>query len=276
MAIMAPSGGPLKMASLQGEKPQGPGVRALWGQQWTLLPFFSTPRKVLPPTGAWPWRTVCARVRRGTTNRALPPLIVPPPRHKSLQNGQKPNEGAVIALFRDDRPSRGLGHERRRAQSNAAGLSSKRRRSPLEDLDQTARTLDSLGNEEREAYRDANAQAIAEAAAARLLIVAGPGAGKSHLFISRIEHWLSRGDSRAIYVATFVRKLIRDLGADIERRLSEQDKALVSASTLHTLARSLLERSAGAAECQFREHIRIIDGSWAPILWRTYSPFTRI
>lgn len=137
----------------------------------------------------------------------------------------------------------------------------------FENLDQTARTLDSLENEEREAYRDANAQAIAEAAAVRLLIVAGPGAGKSHLFISRIEHWLSRGDSKAIYFATFVRKLIKDLGADIEKRLSKQDKALVSASTLHTLARSLLERSAGAAECQFREHIRIIDGYWAPILW---------
>jgi hypothetical protein len=31
MAIMAPSGGPLKTAGLQGEKLQGPGVRALLG-----------------------------------------------------------------------------------------------------------------------------------------------------------------------------------------------------------------------------------------------------
>jgi len=38
MAIVAPSGGPLKTAGLQPEKPRGPGVRALWGQQWTRLP----------------------------------------------------------------------------------------------------------------------------------------------------------------------------------------------------------------------------------------------
>jgi superfamily I DNA/RNA helicase len=138
---------------------------------------------------------------------------------------------------------------------------------PFEDLDEVSHALDTLLNNERKAYRDANAQAIAEADAPLLLIVAGPGAGKSHLFISRIEHWLSRGDSKPIYVATFVRKLINDLRADIDKRLSEQDRTLVSASTLHTLARSLLERSGGAAECQFREHIRIIDGYWAPIVW---------
>ena len=40
MAIMAPSGGPLKTVGLQGKRPQV-RVRALWGQQWTRLPFFS-------------------------------------------------------------------------------------------------------------------------------------------------------------------------------------------------------------------------------------------
>ncbi len=39
MAIMAPSSGPLKTRGLQVKSPQGPGVRALWGQQWTLCLF---------------------------------------------------------------------------------------------------------------------------------------------------------------------------------------------------------------------------------------------
>jgi hypothetical protein len=36
---------PQEAASLQGKKLQGPGVRALWGQQWTRLPFFHTRKK---------------------------------------------------------------------------------------------------------------------------------------------------------------------------------------------------------------------------------------
>jgi superfamily I DNA/RNA helicase len=143
----------------------------------------------------------------------------------------------------------------------------------FEGLKETGAALGALTNENRKAYRDANAQTIAQVDAQRLVIVAGPGAGKSYLFISRIEYWLSRGDSKPIHVATFVRKLIQDLGLDIEKRLSEQDRTLVTASTLHTLARSLLERSGGTADCQFREYIRIIDGFWAPILWEDVLAF---
>jgi hypothetical protein len=36
MAIMAPSGGPFKTLGLQGKSCRVRGVRALWGQQWTL------------------------------------------------------------------------------------------------------------------------------------------------------------------------------------------------------------------------------------------------
>ena len=47
---MAPSGGPLETAGLQEKSHKTPGVRALWGQQWTRLPFFSS-REVLPQRG---------------------------------------------------------------------------------------------------------------------------------------------------------------------------------------------------------------------------------
>lgn len=48
-----------------------------------------------------------------------------------------------------------------------------------QDLEAVRATLAALGNIERKEYRDANAGAIAEHAANRILIVAGPGAGKS-------------------------------------------------------------------------------------------------
>jgi hypothetical protein len=44
IAILAPIVAP-KKPSVCREKPQGPGVRALWGQQWTRLPFGSISRR---------------------------------------------------------------------------------------------------------------------------------------------------------------------------------------------------------------------------------------
>jgi hypothetical protein len=41
MAMMVPSGGPLKPPDLQEKHPLGSGVRALWGPGWTRLPFYS-------------------------------------------------------------------------------------------------------------------------------------------------------------------------------------------------------------------------------------------
>src|SRR5438552_3797977 len=38
MAIMAPSGGPLKTDGLQGKNPAGSMIHALWGPGWTRLP----------------------------------------------------------------------------------------------------------------------------------------------------------------------------------------------------------------------------------------------
>jgi hypothetical protein len=47
--IMAPSR-PHRSFAFAGKKPQSPGVRVLWGQQWTRLPR-SQPREVLPQRG---------------------------------------------------------------------------------------------------------------------------------------------------------------------------------------------------------------------------------
>lgn len=47
--------------------------------------------------------------------------------------------------------------------------------------------LDALDDDGRIEYRNQNASVIAQHRAAKLLIVSGPGTGKSHLFLDRIK-----------------------------------------------------------------------------------------
>src|ERR1035437_9455235 len=85
-----------------------------------------------------------------------------------------------------------------------------------EELAELTEVLASLPNVKRVAYRNANSLAIAQDDNPRLLVVAGPGSGKSFLFLDRIRFWLSQHDGPAIYVSSFVRKLVNDLRQDIE------------------------------------------------------------
>jgi len=140
------------------------------------------------------------------------------------------------------------------------------------DLEEVAALLELLSNPERIAYRDGNASTIGRCAQQRLLVVAGPGAGKSHLFISRIEHWLGESGD-AIYVATFVRKLVADLTSDIDRTLPDPYRRRVDVSTLHALARSLVSRNGGTARRRLGKYVRIIDEFWAGVVWRDVCAF---
>jgi hypothetical protein len=49
--------------------------------------------------------------------------------------------------------------------------------------------LDALTDNKRTEYRNQNASAIAQHEAIKFLIVSGPGTGKSHLFLDRINYW---------------------------------------------------------------------------------------
>ena len=136
-----------------------------------------------------------------------------------------------------------------------------------EEIAEIEPLLAALANPDRIAYRNANAGAIATHSASHLLIVAGPGSGKSFLFLERIQHWLPRHPEAAIYVSSFVRKLVKDLQADIDTKLSSQDRARITVTTLHALARSLLERSHGAPGHPREPHIQVISSGWAPMVW---------
>lgn len=138
-----------------------------------------------------------------------------------------------------------------------------------EELAAIEGALTSLDNASRVIFRNRNATDIAEHSATGILIVAGPGSGKSTLFLARIKYWLPlSGDSR-IYVSSFVRKLVKDLQSDIagNNGLSADDQERVTVTTLHTLARSLLSRNRGTKAQPLGRDVQIISAEWERIVW---------
>lgn len=129
--------------------------------------------------------------------------------------------------------------------------------------------LDSLNDSDRIDYRDRNASFIVDHNAAKLLIVSGPGTGKSYLFLKRIDSWFKSDPTAKIVVTTFVRKLVSDLQSDIhgDTHLTDEQKNSTLVSTLHRLARSIVETNCGTKSWPFEKYIRIIDQSWKDVIW---------
>ena len=75
------------------------------------------------------------------------------------------------------------------------------------EISEATRQLDALTAEQRMSFRNANAKAIAEHPAEKMLIVSGPGTGKSYLFLEKIRAWLDAHQDQTILVTSFVRKL---------------------------------------------------------------------
>jgi hypothetical protein len=147
-----------------------------------------------------------------------------------------------------------------------------------DELGDLRAALTVLSDEDRETYRDRNARDIARLTAPRTLIVAGPGSGKSFLFLARIKYWLDAHPDESIYVASFVRKLVDDLQAEVEHRagLSPAQKSRVRVTTLHSLARSLIARSGGTAARPFATYVKVITPEWQkPVVWADVLQFHR-
>jgi ATP-dependent DNA helicase UvrD/PcrA len=135
-------------------------------------------------------------------------------------------------------------------------------------LNETKAKLQALPNDDRRAFRDQNAASIAKHQDPRLLIVAGPGTGKSYLFMQRIHEWISRHPAKSVYVTSFVRKLVKDLDNEINTSdLSPEERKLVTVTTLHGLARSLVERNGGTSTHRLAAHIQMIGGGWKDVVW---------
>jgi superfamily I DNA/RNA helicase len=84
--------------------------------------------------------------------------------------------------------------------------------------------------------------------------------------MSRISAWFSAHPDSWIHVASFVRKLIVDLQNDVAR-LSDEERERVEVSTLHTLARSIVERNHGTQDVPFGPHISMISQEWKAVVW---------
>ena len=137
------------------------------------------------------------------------------------------------------------------------------------ELDALGKELDALGPEDRRKFRDANARAVAWHQAIRMLIVAGPGTGKSTLFRERILFWLQQDASAKILALSFVRKLVADLAADVQNdtTLTDAQKRQAEIFTLHKYARSIVEQNHGTKEWPFAPHFRVIGQDWKTLVW---------
>lgn len=135
--------------------------------------------------------------------------------------------------------------------------------------------LDALDDDGRTEYRNQNASAIAQHEAVKFLIVSGPGTGKSHLFLNRINYWYQQDAQAKVFVTSFVRKLVADLQSDIDGddQLTDEQKSNITASTLHKFARSIVEQNHGTTEWRFQPHFRIIGQFWKDIVWADVLAF---
>src|SRR2546426_201635 len=137
------------------------------------------------------------------------------------------------------------------------------------DLSAIQTKLDALSGPDRLGFRKANAKHIAQHAAARMLVVSGPGTGKSFLSRQRIDKWLGECGSVHVLAVSFVRKLVEDLSNDIlgDEKLTVEQRKQVEVHTLHRFARSIVERNHGTIRQPLEPHFAIIGGSWKAMVW---------
>jgi superfamily I DNA/RNA helicase len=140
---------------------------------------------------------------------------------------------------------------------------------PEERLEDLYAQLSILNSADRFSFRNENADAISQFEGAKILIVSGPGTGKSTIFLKRITNWLKAHKDSQVVVTSFVRKLVADLQRDIANcsDLSKEQKGQITASTLHKLARSIVEKNHGTKRWPFKPHFRVIAPSWKQIVW---------
>ena len=142
---------------------------------------------------------------------------------------------------------------------------------PFDDaeLSELTKALDSLNQGQRKEFRDANASEIATHPARRILVVSGPGTGKSTLFKQRILFWLSQNPTANILALSFVRKLVAELDNDIrnDATLDDAHKSHVDVHTLHKYARSIVEQNHGTQAWRFEPHFRVIGQIWKAVVW---------
>jgi ATP-dependent DNA helicase Rep len=80
---------------------------------------------------------------------------------------------------------------------------------------------------------------IAQSDDEHLVVLAGPGAGKTHLLVAH-ACWLARHHAGRVIMLTFTKKAAGEMGQRVARVLSPSEARRVVASTIHAYAMSLL------------------------------------
>ena len=137
----------------------------------------------------------------------------------------------------------------------------------IDELAAISDALELLDQEQRDQYAAQNSEIIAKNPSKRMLIVSGPGTGKSYLFLKRIQIWLNAHEGKDILVTSFVRKLVADLQADVRSRIPKPHQNRITISTLHRLARSIVEKNHGNSQRKFQPYLKIVGPSWNDIVW---------
>lgn len=137
------------------------------------------------------------------------------------------------------------------------------------ELKSLSDALDALDDKSREKFRNKNSLDIVQHTAKKFLIISGPGTGKSYLFLDKIDFWYQRDSTAEVVVTTFVRKLVSDLQRDIynDKEMSDEQRKKIEVTTLHKLARSIVEKNHGTKKWPLKRHFRIIDQYWKRIIW---------
>lgn len=137
-----------------------------------------------------------------------------------------------------------------------------------EEIAAVTATLESMSTAERQEYLRQNAAAVSASPLEHLLIVSGPGTGKTILFADRIEYWGAQYDG-TILVTTFVKKLAKDLESQLlssSSKLSKERKASVQPKTLHALARSVVEKA--MPWNGFKRNVHVVPkDDWDHLIW---------
>lgn len=123
--------------------------------------------------------------------------------------------------------------------------------------------LERMNTTERTELRDSISSEIIDDVSDKIIILSGPGTGKSHLFINKIKAILNIKPDAKILVTTFVSKLAKELGDKIEHDIELQPKkAQITSSTLHALANEILNNSE-----TYADHKQIIFHDIAEEIW---------
>ena len=123
--------------------------------------------------------------------------------------------------------------------------------------------LEKLDSPQRRKLRDDITLEIINDISDKLVILSGPGTGKSHIFVNKIKSVLNINPDAKILVTTFVNKLAKELSEKIQSDSELQSKKnQISSRTLHAIAYEIMKTSTS-----FKNHSQLLFSNISEEIW---------